>query len=118
MRQLPQEDRDILVIVSILSMMSLQSFNKITQHLWTRLVTSFVVMGSLLLLLLLTLSLEFKKSGFVLWSSGGPFSVSTGPALASLLDSRHLFDTISVRSVILVRAWSCGGDFSLLIIII
>ncbi len=37
-------------------MMSLQSFNKITQHLWSRLVTSFVVMASTSLLLLLTLS--------------------------------------------------------------
>ncbi len=38
-------------------------------------------------------------------------SVSTGSQrLASLLDSRHLFDAISVRSVILVRAWSCDGS--------
>ncbi len=82
-------------------------------------VTSFVVMASTSLLLLLTLSRVLKSQVLYCGRVVGIFlSVPTGSQrLASLLDSRHLFEAISVRSVILVRAWSCDGDVSLLILI-
>ncbi len=85
----------------------------------TRLATSFVVMASTSLLLLLTLSQVLKSQVLYCGRVVSLFlSVLTGSQrLASLLASRHLFDAISVRSVILVRAWSCDGDFSLFIII-
>ncbi len=51
-------------LVSILSMMSLhESYSSFTQHLWTRLATSFVVMASALAHALSSV----EKSGFVLW---------------------------------------------------
>ncbi len=83
----------------------------------TRLATSFVVMASTSLLLLLTLSRVLKSQVLYCGRVVSLFlSVLTGSQrLASLLASRHLFDAISVRSVILVRAWSFDGDFSLLI---
>ncbi len=90
---------------------------KTTQHLslCTRLATSFVVMASTSLLLLLTLSRVLKSQVLYCGRVVSLFlSVLTGSQrLASLLASRHLFDAISVRPVILVRAWSCDGDFSL-----
>ncbi len=81
----------------------------------TRLATSFVVMASTSLLLLLTLSRVLKSQVLCCGRVVSLFlSVLTGSQrLASLLASRHLFDAISVRSVILLRAWSCDGDFSL-----
>ncbi len=84
----------------------------------TRLATSFVVMASTSLLLLLTLSQVLKSQVLYCGRVSLFLSVLTGSQrLASLLASRHLFDAISVRSVILVQAWSCDGDFSLFIII-
>ncbi len=82
----------------------------------TRLATSFVVMASTSLLLLLTLSQVLKSQVLYCGRVVSLFlSVLTGSQrLASLLASRHLFDAISVRSVILVQAWSCDGDFSLI----
>ncbi len=120
MRQLPQDSwgsRYLSKLVSILSMMSLQAvLIKKTQHLWTRLATSFVVMASTSLLLLLTLSRVLKSQVLYCGRVVSLFlSVPTGSQrLASLLASRHLFYAISVRSVILVQAWSCDGDFSLI----
>ncbi len=84
----------------------------------TRLATSFVVMGSTSALAhALALSRVLKSQVLYCGRVVSLFlSVLSGSQrLASLLASRHLFDAISVRSVILVRAWSCDGDFSVLI---
>ncbi len=85
----------------------------------TRLATSFVVMGSTSALAhALALSRVLKSQVLYCGRVVSLFlSVLSGSQrLASLLASRHLFDAISVRSVILVRAWSCDGDFSVLIL--
>ncbi len=110
MRQLPQDSwgRDILVNQSVYCIFIAEYYkHRYWQHLWPRLVTSFVVMASTYLLLLLTRSLQCWKIKFCLLlhcGKVGAFFSHSWPALASLLAYKRLFDAISVRSVFLVWA--------------